>query len=103
MQQNLPCKLRKGGFRCALFIRQLCEGRVCSDKGFVHEARAEAEAGDKTIEAVGVEKVGGEREVLLEVRPLFLGERFVQFGLKVALFLRKLLHSATGADGALAG
>lgn len=38
--------------------RQLCEGCVCSDKGFVHEARTEAEAGDETVEAVGVEKVG---------------------------------------------
>ena len=66
------------------------------------EASAVAEAGDEIVEAVGVEKVGGDREVLLEIRPLFLGERSGQFGLEVALFLRKLLHSATGADGALA-
>lgn len=58
----------------ALVVRQICEGRVCSDEDFVCEAGAEAEAGDEAIEAVGVEKVGGDREVLIEVRPLFLGE-----------------------------
>lgn len=67
------------------------------------EESAEAEAGDKTIEAVGVELIGGDREVLLKVRPLFLGERSVQFGLEVALFLHQLFHAAARADGALAG
>ena len=101
--KNLPCKLRKGGFRRALFIHQLCEGRVCSDEDFVCDAGAEAEAGDEVIEGVGVEKIGGDRKVLLEIRPLFLGERSVQFGLKVALLLRELLNAAVRADGALAG
>ena len=87
----------------ALVVCQISEGRVCSDEDFVREAGTETEAGDKAVEAVGVEKVGGDREVLLEARPLFLGEQFVQLGLKVALFLHKLLHSATRADGALAG
>ena len=54
----------------------------------MREARAEAEADDEAIEAVGVEKIGGDRKVLLEIRPFFLGERLVQFRLKVALFLR---------------
>ena len=72
------------------------------EKGIECELCAEAEAGDEAIEAVGVEKVGGDREVLLEIRPLFLGERSGQFGLEVALLLRELLHSATRADGALA-
>ena len=74
--------------------------------GMTFESRRlvwEAEAGDEAIEAVGVEKIGGDRKVLLEIRPLFLGERSVQFGLKVALFLRELLHPAVRADGALAG
>ncbi len=69
----------------------------------MHEACAEAKAGDEAVEAVGVEKVGGDREVLLEVRLLFLGKRSIQLRLKVALLLRELLHSATRADGALAG
>jgi hypothetical protein len=34
---------------------------------------------------------------------LFLGKRSIQLRLKVALLLRELLHSATRADGALAG
>ena len=90
--------------RFSAFVhRQLCEGRVCSDEDFVCEARAEAEAGDEAVKTVGVEKVSGDREVLLEVCPLFFGERSVQLGLKVALLLRELLHSATRADGALAG
>ncbi|MBQ4297474.1 MAG: hypothetical protein II771_04195, partial [Clostridia bacterium] len=38
-------------------VRQICERRVCFDEGFVSESCAEAEASDKTIEAVGVEKV----------------------------------------------
>ena len=87
----------------ALVIRQISEGRVCSDEDFVREAGAEAEAGDEAVKAVGVEKVGGDREVLLEVRPLFLSERFFQFSLKVALFLHQLFHSAVRADGTLAG
>ena len=58
---------------------QICEGRVCSDEGFVREVGAETEAGDETVEAVGVEKVGGDREILFECRPLILGERIVQF------------------------
>jgi hypothetical protein len=45
----------------------------------VREASAEAEADDEAIEAVGVEKIGGDREVLLKIRSLFLGERLVQF------------------------
>ena len=101
--KNLSCKLRKGGFRRALFIRQICKGCVCSDEDFVCEAGAEAEAGDEVIEAVGVEKVGGEREVLFEVCPLFFGERSGQLGLKVALFLRELLNAAARSDSALAG
>ena len=87
----------------ALVLRQICEGGVCSDEDFVREAGAEAEAGDEAVEAVGVEKISADREVLLEVLPLFLGERIIQIGLKVALLLRELLHSATRADGALAG
>ena len=75
-------------------LRQTCEGRVCSDEDFVCEAGAEAEADDEAIEAVGVENVSAEREVLLEDRPLFLCKRSVQFGLKVALFLHLLFHSA---------
>ena len=86
----------------ALVLRQICEGGVCSDEDFVREAGTEAEAGDEAVEAVCVEKVGGNREVLLEVCPLFLCKRSVQLRLKVALFLRKLLHSAARADGALA-
>lgn len=69
----------------------------------MREARTEAEAGDEAIEAVCVEKIGGDRKVLLEIRPLFLGERLVQFGLKVALFLHHLFHAAARTDGALAG
>ena len=69
----------------------------------MRESGAEAEAGDEAVEAVGVEKIGGDREVLLEIRPLFLGERSVQFGLKVALLLCELLHPAARTDGALAG
>ena len=89
---------------CSAFIhRQLCEGRVCSDEDFVCEVSAEAEAGGEAVEAVGVEKISADREVLLEVLPLFLGERIIQIGLKVALLLRELLHSATRADGVLAG
>ena len=68
----------------------------------MREARAEAEAGDEVIEAVGVEKVGADCEILFKCGFLLVGERSVQLGLKVALFLRKLLHSATRADGALA-
>ena len=41
---------------------QICEGCVSSDEDFMREAGAEAEAGDETIEAIGVEKVGGDRE-----------------------------------------
>ena len=63
----------------AFVVRQIREGRVCSDEDFVCKAGAEAEAGDEVIETVGVEKIGGDREVLLEIRPLFLGERLVQF------------------------
>lgn len=87
----------------ALVVRQISEGRVCSDEDFVCEASAEAEAGGEAVEAVGVENVGAEREVLLEVRPLFLGERLVQFGLEAALFLHQLFHAAARTDGALAG
>ena len=87
----------------AFVHRQLCEGRVCSDEDFVREASAEAEADDEAIETVGVEKICGDREVLLEVRPLFLGERFGQFGLEVALLLCELLHPAARSDGALTG
>ena len=83
-----------------LLVRQIRVGRVCFDEGFVRKTCAEAEAGDEAIETVGVEKVSADREVLLEVRSLFLSERLVQFGLEVALFLRKLLHSAAGADAA---
>lgn len=86
-----------------LLIRQICEWGFCSDEGFMRKLCAEAEAGDEAVKAVGVEKVSGDREVLLEVCPLFFGERSVQLGLKVALLLRELLHSATRADGALAG
>ena len=60
-------------------FRQLCEGRVCSDEGFVCKASAEAEAGDEAVEAVSVEKISADREVLLEVRPLFFGDRLGQF------------------------
>ena len=49
----------------ALVLRQIGKGRVCSDEYFMREARSEAEAGDEAVEAVGVEKVGGDREVLL--------------------------------------
>lgn len=101
--KNLPCKLRKGGFRRALFIHQFGAWRVCFDEGFVSESCAEAEAGGEAVEAVGVEKISAGREVLLEVLPLFLGERIIQIGLKVALFLHQLFHSAVRADGALAG
>lgn len=69
----------------------------------MREACAEAEAGDETVETAGVKKVGGDREVLLEVRPLFLGERLGQLGLEIALFLHQLFHTAARADGALAG
>ena len=69
----------------------------------MREAGTEAEAGDEAVEAVGVEKVGGDREVLLEVLPLFLGERSVQFRLKLALLLHQLLLPAARADGAMAG
>ena len=58
----------------ALVVHQIREGRVCSGEDFVREAGAEAEAGDEAVEAVGVEKVGGDREVRLEVRSLLLGE-----------------------------
>ena len=68
--KNLPCKLHKGGFRRAVIINQLCEGRVRSDEDFVREACAEAEAGDEAVEAVGVDEICGGRKVLLEVRPL---------------------------------
>ena len=71
----------------ALVVRQICEGCVCSDEDFVRETGAEAEADDEAVEAVGVEKVGGNREVLLEGFSLLLGERFIQFGLKIATFL----------------
>ena len=67
------------------------------------EASAEAEAGDEAVEAVGVEKVGGDREVLLKDFPLFLGERILQLGIKVAMLLRKLLDFAARTDGSLAG
>ena len=69
----------------------------------MREACAEAEAGDEAIEAVGIEKVGAYRELLLEVLPLFLGERSVQFGLKIALFLHQLFHAAVRTDGTVAG
>ena len=101
--KDLLCEKRKGGLLHELFFRQICEGRVGSNEDFVGEAGAETEAGDETVEAVGVEKVSGDREVLLKDFPLFLGERIIQIGLKVALLLRELLHSATRADGALAG
>lgn len=101
--KNLPCKLRKGGFRRALFIHQLCEGRCYSDEGFVCEACAEAEAGDEAVEAVGVEKVSGDREVLLEARPLFLGKRSIQLRLKLSLLLHQLFHAAIRTDGAMVG
>ena len=94
--------LRVLRYLSAFVHRQLSKGRVCSNEDFVRKLCAEAEAGGEAVEAVGVEKIGGDRKVLLEVRPLFLGERSVQLGLKVALFLRKLLHSAARADGALA-
>ena len=55
-------------------VCQFRKGRICSDEGFVCELCAEAEAGDETVEAVDVEKVSGDREVLLEDLPLFLGE-----------------------------
>ena len=100
--KNLSCKLRKGGFRRALFIRQICKGCVCSDEDFVCEAGAEAEAGDEAVEAVGVEKIGGDREVLLEIRPLFLVKRSIQLRLKLALLLHQLFHAAVRTDGALA-
>ena len=87
----------------ALVVRQISEGRVCSDEDFACEVSAEAEAGDETVETVRVEEIGGDREVLLEVRPLFLCKRSVQFGLKVALFLHQLFHSAVRTDGTLAG
>ena len=74
-----------------------------ADEGFVREASAEAEACDEAVEAVGVEKVGGDGEVLFEGFSLLLGERFVQFGLKVALFLHKRLDLAVRTYGALAG
>ena len=44
----------------AFVFRQICEGRVCSDEGFVSEAGTKAEAGDEAIETVGVEKVCGD-------------------------------------------
>ena len=44
----------------AFVIRQISEGRSCSNEGFVHKAGAEAKAGDEAVEAVGVEKVSGE-------------------------------------------
>lgn len=69
----------------------------------MREASAKAEAGDEAVEAVGVEKIGGDREVLLEVCPLFLGERSGQFGLEVVLLLCELLYPAARSDGALAG
>ena len=64
---------------------------------------SEAEAGNEAIEAVGVEKVGRDREVMLKDFPLFLGERILQLGIKVAMLLRKLLDFAARTDGALAG
>lgn len=64
--------------------RYFCEWRVCSDEDFVGEQCSEAEAGDETVEGVGVEEISGDREVLFEVRPLFLCERLVQFGLNFA-------------------
>ena len=68
----------------------------------MREPCAEAEAGDETVEAVGVEKVSADREVLLEVRSLFLSKRLSQFRLKVALFLHQLFHPAVRVDSALA-
>ena len=66
--------------RFSAFVhRQICKWRVCSNEDFMRESCAEAEAGDEAVEAVGVEKIGGDREVLLEVRSLFLSERLVQF------------------------
>ena len=35
------------------------------------KSRAEAEAGDEAIETVGVEEIGGNREVLLEIQHRF--------------------------------
>ena len=90
--------------RFSAFIQcQICEGCFCSDEDFVCEASAEAEAGDETVEAVGVEKVCGDREVLLKDFPLFLVERIFQLGIKVALFLHELPDFAVRSDGALAG
>ena len=86
-----------------LFCQKIRERRVCSDEDFMREAGAEAEAGDEAVEAVGVEKVSGDREVLFKDFPLFLGERILQFGIKVAMLLRKLLDFAARTDGALAG
>ena len=87
----------------AFILRQIRVGSRRAEEGFVREVGAEAEAGDEVVEAVGVEKVGGEREVLLEVRSLFLSKRLSQFRLKVALFLHQLFHAAVRTDGAVAG
>ena len=90
--------------RFSVFVhRQICEWCICSNEDFVSKASAEAETGDEAIEAVGVEKVGGDREVLLKDFSLFLGERILQLGIKVAMLLRKLLDFAARTDGALAG
>ena len=90
--------------RFSAFVhRQICEWGFCSDEGFMRKLCTEAEAGDEAVEAVSVEKVGGDREVLLGVCPLFLGERSVQFGLEVVLLLCELLYPAARSDGALAG
>lgn len=87
----------------ALVVRQISEWGLCSDEDFVRETGAEAEAGGEAVEAVGVEKISADREVLLEVLPLVFGERLVQFGLEAALFLRELLNAAARSDSALAG
>ena len=87
----------------ALVVCQISEGRVCSDEDFVCEASAETEAGGEAVEAVGVEKISADREVLLKDFPLFLSERILQLGIKVAMLLRKLLDFAAWTDGALTG
>ena len=52
--------LRVLRYLSAFVHRQLSKGRVCSNEDFVRKLCAEAEAGDETVEAVSVEKVGGE-------------------------------------------
>ena len=67
----------------------------------MRELCAEAEADDEAVEAVGVEKISADCEILFKFGFLLVGERLVQFGLEVALFLHQLFHAAARADAAL--